>query len=579
MTQSADAGPEIPSHTSGEPTPSELHAILERLNPRFQARDWDGCLSLLEEASIRFPESGLLLLERGRIFEAKGDLDQAEDCFWKSVQPPFGPSPDSFMALAQLKNLSGEPDKALWFLEEGLSQFPGNTNLLREFGIQNGLKGRWWIAASRIEEAHSKDPDNKQNILAYIALIERLEILEHYPKLLAMSRKLLNDDPGNRELMAIYIRALERNNQNRQALKYVRTLLKTNPKDPFLLEEAGRLLLNMNEFTRAVDSLRLAIENGEETARLFGLIAMAHRMNGKPLAGLEPLRKALSLDPDNKDLYALMGFIQIDLKDAEKALPSLQIADEAHSYRSLGELFLREKAPEKAIVAYSTAFEKEPDPFTGEILLKLFSERNDWFSFYETLGWMDILFPDRLPKKFLKPNVLHRWEKMSGSSFSRPEQLIMQGLSLHFSNAPRDARTHLEQAVVGDPLSEVPYWILGLIDEKLGYHDSAILWYRRILPSTREPVTLFHSIARTMLQKGESCKRLPEVLDEFLAFYPSHPGFFRVLQEWALRKNEIETALRILQEGMERHPSDTSLYRAYTDILRRSENPAVQSFR
>lgn len=579
MTQSADADSEISSHTSRDPTPSELHDILERLDPLIQTRDWDGCLSLLAEATRRFPESGLLLLEQGRIFEAKGNLEQAEDCFWKSVQPPFGPSPDSFMALAQLKNLSGEPDKALWFLEEGLSQFPGNSNLLREFGIQNGLKGRWWIAVSRIEEAYSKDPENKQNTLAYIALIERLEILEHYPKLLAMSRKLLNDDPGNRELMGIYIRAMERNNQNRQALKYVRALLKTNPKDPFLLEEAGRLLLNMNEFTRAVDSLRLAIENGEETARLFGLIAMAHRMNGKPLAGLEPLRKALSIEPDNKELYALMGSIQIDLKDPEKALPSLQIADEAHPYRSLGELLLREKAPEKAIVAYSTAFEKDPDPFTGEILLKLFSERSDWFSFYETLGWMDILFPDRLPKKFLKQNVLHRWEKTSGSSFSRPEQLIMEGLSLHFSNAPREARTYLEQAVVGDPMSEVPYWILGLIDERLGFHDSAILWYRRILPSTREPVTLFHSMARAMIQKGESSKRLPEVLDEFLEYYPSRPGFFRVLQEWALRKNETETALRILQEGMERHSSDPSLYRAYSDILRLNGNLTGQSFR
>lgn len=568
MTQSASDGSELSSATSGNVLSGELHNIIERLHSFLQARNWDASLSLLDEASSRFPESSLLMVERGRVHEGKEEWEKAEDCFWKSVQPPFEPSPESFMALAQLKNLMGEPDKSLWFLEEGLSHFPGNTDLLRESGIQNGLKGRWWIAALRIEEAYSKNPSNKQNTLAYIALIERLELLEQYPKLLTMTRNLLNEDPDNHEYQVLYIRALERNNQTRQAFKYVRTLLRTQPKNPFLLEEAGRLLLNMNEYTRAVDSLRLAVESGKETARLYGLIAMAYKMNGKPLAGLEPIRKALSLEPDNIEFHVLMGLLQIDMKETEKAVHTLQIANEAHPYRSLGELYLREKSPEKAIVAYSTAFEKEPDPYTGEILLKLLLERNDWFSFFETMAWMDILFPDRLPKKFRTPKVLHRWEKEPGSSFTLPEQLIMQGLSLYFSNSSAAAKPCLEQAVVGDPLSEVPYWILGLTDEKLGNPDSAILWYRRILPSTREPVTLFHSIGRAMFLKGEPYERLSEVLVEFLDFYQSRPGFFRVIHEWAMRRGEIEKALRILQEGMEKHPSEPSLYKLYADTLK-----------
>ncbi len=568
MTQSASDGSELSSTTSGNTPSGELHDILERLHAFLQARNWEACLSLLDDASSRFPESGLLLVERGRVHEGKEEWEKAEDCFWKSVQPPFKPTPESFLGLAQLKNLTGEPDKALWFLEEGLSQFPGNTELLRESGIQNGLKGRWWIADSRITEAYSLNPSSKQNALAYIALIERLELLEQYPKLLTLCRNLLNEDPSNHECQILYIRALERNNQTRQALKYVRTLLRTQPKNPFLLEEAGRLLLNMNEYTRAVDSLRLAMEAGEETARLYGLIAMAYKMNGKPLAGLDPIRKALSLEPDNSEFHVLMGLLQIDMKEMDKAIQTLQTTNEAHPYRSLGEVFLREKAPERAILAYSTAFEKEPDPYTGEILLKLSLERNDWFAFFETMAWMEILFPGRLPKKFRSSKVLHHWEKEPGSSFTRPEQLIMQGLSLYFSNSSTESKPYLEQAVIGDPLSEVPYWILALTDEKLGNPDSAILWYKRILPSTREPVTLFHSIARAMFLKGEPSERLPVVLDEFLDFYPSRPGFFRVIHEWTMRRGEIEKALRILQDGMERHPSEPSLYGLYVDTLK-----------
>ncbi len=555
-----------------------LDRYLEPFRELFVRQAWKECLTFLEEAESRFPQSGKISLERGKVYEEMGDWESAENCYWRSVQPPFQPVPESFLALSQLKYLTGDKSKTLWFLEEGLAHFPGHNDLLRESGIQNGLQGRWWIALPRLKKAASDFPENSQNLLAYGALIERLGISELVSELIPIYQSLANQDPSNIDFQTLYARALERNNQNRKALKHIRTLLKTNPKNPALLQEVGRLLLNINEYTRAVDSFRMAMESGGSSGELHYLIALAYKMNGKPLSGIESAKRAIDLDPENTGYITLLGLLYIDMQDPEKANQVLQPIDESYPFRSLGDLYLHKKLKDRAIVAYSNAFEKDPDPHTGNTLLKLLAEKKDWFLFFETMAWMEILFPEQISGKYRSNSLLGRWKTETSNTVTPQEELAVRGIFLYLSGNVGQSIPILEQAVLADPLSEVLYWILALASETKGETEQAFEWYRRVLPSTREPVTLFHSMARVHLHSGKSFSDLEKVLAEFRTYYPSRPGFYRVLHEWGIRGENRVRASEILIEAMTSHPEDPSLYelfrRCHPDL---AENPAVQA--
>ncbi|AIA31639.1 MULTISPECIES: tetratricopeptide repeat protein [Leptospirillum] len=554
---------------SPAPIPSELDAksqensYIARVQTLLGEEKTSAALDLLDEGLRLFPVSSPLLVLQGKAFESMRQWEKAEGCYWRSLKEPFSPVPESFLSLAQVRHVSGEPEKALWFLEEGLSLFPENNDLLREAGIQNGLLGQWWLAFGRIRKAFVDQPSKTQNMLAYGALLERLSFADLLPELIPLYEKLVEQDPAITEHQILYARALERNNQIRKAIKHVRTLLKTNPKNPVLLKEIGRLLLNLNEHTRSIDSLRLSMESAGESAETHYFIAMAYKASGKPLAGIEAIKRALSMEPDNPEYETLLGLLYIDLGEPDKAFTAFQSLEEAFPFRSLGDLYLRKKSSNKAITAYMTAFEKDPDPRTGLLLLKLLSSRKDWFLFFETLAWMEILFPDKIEKKFLTDKLLSRWKEDQDFPLTPAESLAIRALSLYFAGNREAAFPLLEQAVLADPLSEVLYWMLGLLEEERGNKEAALTWYGRILHSTREPVTLFHTMARVRTRGGDSFAVLEQMLESFLAHYSSRPGFYRVLHEWALRTENRHKAPEILMKAMTVHPNDVSLYELF----------------
>lgn len=561
MTNERKASP-APSATEQDANSRE-NSYIARASELLEGGKAQTALELLDEGLGLFPRSSSLLVQKGKTFESLQQWEKAESCYWQSLKSPFSPVPESFLSLAQLRHISGESGKALWILEEGLAAFPEDNDLLREAGIQNGLSGQWWLAFSRIGSAYRNQPSNAQNILAYAALIDRLSPRDLLVELIPLTEKLVEQDPSVTEYQVLYARALERNNQIRKAIKHVRTLLKTNPHNPVLLKEVGRLLLNLNEHTRSIDSFRLSMESGGESAEIHYLISMAYKASGKPLAGIEAIKRALSFEPDNKEYQTLLGLLYIDLGEPEKATMAFQTVDTAFPFRALGDLYLRKKSPNKAITAYINAFEKEPDPQTGLLLLKYLSARKDWFLFFETLAWMEILFPEKIEKRYLGEKVLSRWKDEQDVFLTPAEELAIRALSLYFAKKKDSAFPLLEQAVLADPLSEVLYWMLGLLEEAKGNKEAALTWYGRIQHSTREPVTLFHAMARVHIRGGDSFSSLEQMLESFLAQYPSRPGFYRVLHEWAIRTENRNKAPEILMKAMQIHPHDVSLYELF----------------
>ncbi|MHB8369988.1 MAG: tetratricopeptide repeat protein [Leptospirales bacterium] len=524
-------------------------------------------LELLDrEEPERGRDSGVETL-RGMAQEGLGLLGPAEESYWKAVASESNRSPLPFLLLGLLKDRTDDRKKALWVLDEGLRLFPGDPDLLREAGILHGLEGRWPRALPLILDAHRRSPSSPENILALASAVDTLEIIDLYATMNRNLELLLSANPDNPDIQDWYGRSLERIEKSSQALKFFRKLLRKTPRSRRLMRHVARLAANVNEFGRSLDTFRLLMEEEGETCELCLLMAETHKMAGKPLAALPFARRALAIAPERGEARLLLGQILIDTGDAEKAGDALSGIDSSAAHYQLGELWLRKKRPEMAAAALHRGFLIRPDPYYIPELLKLLAEFEDTFTFLETLAFVRILFPETPVSGRLLGRVADRLQQGEQRESDDAHRLATEGLARAF--LPREDRLaayrSLEQAVTVDPLSEVPYWVLAMIDEDRKDWKAALGWYERILSSTREPVTLLHRIAENRHNLDPTTDLLP-LAETFSGIYGPRPGFTRVLFEVASRSPEKTKALRILEAGMEAFPQDPSLFALYRSL-------------
>lgn len=520
---------------------------------------------LEREAPERGQDSAVETL-RGMAQEGEGHLAQAEESYWKAIASEKNRSPLPFLLLGLLKDRTDERQKALWVLEEGLRLYPEDPDLQREAGILNGLEGRWPRALPLILDAHRQAPRAPENILALASTVDTLEIIELFAPVARSLEDLIATNPDNPDIQDWYGRGLERIEKSSQALKFFRKLLRKSPRNLRLLRHVARLATNVNEFGRALDTYRLLMEEEGETLELCLLMAETHKMAGKPLAALPFVRRALALAPDSPDARLLLGLLQVDIGDPEKASEALSDIDSASAHYQLGELWLRKKRPEKAAVAFLRGFGIRPDPYYIPELLKLLLRFEETFTFLETLASTRILFPETSLSGRLLRQVADRIRD-EGLPEDDAHRLATLGLARAFlpPEDRKEAYSLLEQAVTVDPLSEVPYWVLAMIDEDRKDYRSALRWYDRILSASREPVTLLHRVAENRHNIDPSTDLL-SLGERFSSIYGPRPGFYRVLFQVANRSAGKEMAQKILESGMSAHPRDPTLFSLYRTL-------------
>lgn len=543
--------------------------LIQRASNVIREGRFQEALAILEgEESHPGDSVAILWTLKGLAFEGTGRDDLAEDAYWKALAAADPLTVDSFLALGLLKDRTGDREKGLWVLEEGLKHFPDHPDLLREAGILYGLTGVWDKALPLILAAYRADPSREDTLMAFGPIVDRLGLMELYGEMHQAFKALLERFPENPAVQDWYGRSLERLEKSQAALKYFRALLRKSPRDTRLLGHVARLARNVNESARALDTYRLLMEETGESVEIYLAMAETHKMNGKPLPALPLVRRVLALEPENREARILLGMIAIDQGDPEKAEAAFEGLDHAPAHYQLGDLYLRKKDPGRAMWSLFRGFTANPDPYYGKELLKLLFEAREDFLFLETLAWMTILFPKTRPAPQIVKLAQGRFpEPLDPFSHADPEYLALQGLAnALLPNRDRDlAYRLLEQAVTVDPLSEVLYWVLAMIDEDRQDWLPAARWYEKIKNNSREPATVLHRIAENRHNDHPGCD-LVALLEDFIGHYGPRPGFFRVLAEISGRNGETERSLEFLRRGMRAFPEDASLFALFRSL-------------
>jgi tetratricopeptide (TPR) repeat protein len=114
----------------------------------------------------------------------------------------------------------------------------------------------------------------------------------------AAYERVLKLDPSNALANNNYAYSLsERNTQLERAQGMVESALKTEPKNPSYLDTMGWILFQRGNFSKAVEYIQRAIDNGEASATIYEHLGDAYDQLGNREKALEAWREALSKEP------------------------------------------------------------------------------------------------------------------------------------------------------------------------------------------------------------------------------------------------------------------------------------------
>lgn len=235
---------------------AELHRNLGRYQEAAQA---------VENGLKMNPAHPRLESARSLIMISQGQTAKAIEQYQQTFPPETGAkSPDIFLGLAALYAESNQWDRAVRTLDEGLAEFPADTNLLFQKGAALEKAGRNAEAEKAFLDILKAEPDNATalNYLGYMLIDAKTDLA--------------------------------------RGMGYVREALRREPKNPAYLDSLGWGYYRQGNYDQAMKFLLQAAAALPDDATVLLHAGDASLANNQPHAARDYYEKALALEKDLK---------------------------------------------------------------------------------------------------------------------------------------------------------------------------------------------------------------------------------------------------------------------------------------
>jgi tetratricopeptide (TPR) repeat protein len=320
----------------------------------YKARgDVQKAISYIKQA-IDIAKVPLYYSNLGVVYYDQQMYPEAVDVYAKLVGGLDPRNIDGYIRLAALWNKLKRPDVAIQVLRTGIKNIPSNLKLYSDL-----------LKCYREE---------KKYLSTYHCLCDILEF-----------------DPNNAEIvLEIGTLYLDVGDEG-QALWYIDRALTMNPKLTRAYYYLGMILKGQNKLQEAEAAFRKALAF-KENAFIYNQLSLVVRDLGKMDEGMECMRKACVLDPNNEGFEFNLAnylFFKRNYKEAEEALNELlrKHPNNSHAYNLLSILRIMQSRKEESLRFLEKAIELSPDDETlktnyGIMLLSLGNMKEGW-KYYE----------------------------------------------------------------------------------------------------------------------------------------------------------------------------------------------------
>lgn len=188
-----------------------------------------------------------------------------------------------------------------------------------EMGLSTQANDRAQISAKNAFEKAIKLDSNYNDALVNLGVI--LSKQGDFPKAINNYKKVLSKFPENNLLAGNIGEAYFKSNQSDSALKYF-LLAKKNGNDANIINNyLGTLYFSKQHYESAISYFERGLKRDSTDSNLFLNYGNALVMNNNNEKGIEAFKKALQLNPNNKQIYYFLAITYNkigDLKNAEK---------------------------------------------------------------------------------------------------------------------------------------------------------------------------------------------------------------------------------------------------------------------
>ena len=331
-----------------ELAPTYLPALEQLVELDIADKQYDAAFDRLQKLAEKYPQAPELQSLSAGVYEAKGDLAQAETALLKAIelQPNFRPA---YLSLARIYVRSNRYQQALEKLQGVVAKNPKDVPALMQIGmIQSEMKD-YPAAAQTYEKLLAINPDFSPalNNLAYL-YSERLGRLEEAYKL----------------------------------ARHVKDLL---PNEPYTADTLGWILYKRGEYPWALNLLQESAEKMPGSAEVQFHLGMAHYMLAEEAPARIALQRALQGKKDfagKDEAERRLAVLDVGLQTADpKAIEVLEKrlaeqADDPVALARLGAIHERGGAFEKARDLYERALKQSPKNVSAMFnLARLYADR------------------------------------------------------------------------------------------------------------------------------------------------------------------------------------------------------------
>jgi tetratricopeptide (TPR) repeat protein len=489
----------------------------------------------------------------------------------------------SLREIGKIYELKGDQDQAITAYEEAISKMAPDNWLRRELqgrivGIyrsRNNLKGL-------IEYYQGKLKGDPKNVEMLRLLADVYMENDQVEEAIGTYRRALELSPSDAHLRLSLINALKTSERYQEAAEEYEKLIKQSPDEISLYQELGELYVQLGQPQRAKATWAEIekLKPDDPATRL--LLAEIYRKNGFKEDAIAQYEEAIRLAPGNPDYIEYLGEYHYKQGEREDALRTWRRMVEGEggtgvNYSRLAEVLNRHGFKAEAIEAAQKAVELAPEEFRyWTQLASLLADSGRYDEALKALETASRIAPTEYFREGTFSQIIEIYRKQGvldekiAELEGKPEDL--QNLKIlarmyHLRGNVTKLMEKLKKAaelVPEDP--SVLRWLAEVYERQSLYLDAIKTYERLVEVDGANAREYYGDIAKGYMRLGKRDEAI-EAAKRAIAHSPRNPEGYRVLSDILIRWGETEEAIENLKRAVRLQPDSIEtrieLARAY----------------